>query len=216
MIRPSDRLNLELTKHSETYIRNHNLQWFEKIFVNRADVPRYADEDSKFIVGRLYTFLYDDPKYKDTLDFYSIIPVSLFIGYSKNAPDNPMMVNIHFIPPQIRKAILDKIYDINRYKINSIQKSIDNGKSNNRELDTTYYDLQRYLIDSGYGFAIRSYIITRIKTPPMIISYKDWWRILTFANQYLEKKSVMEIYRAYKLKLDANWKPFKKEKQIKL
>lgn len=216
-MKPSDRLQIELNSKSEAYIRNHNLKWYKKIYVDREIVPRDNSKGKDiFILGRLYTFLYDDPKYKDELIFYSAMPISLFIGYSKNAPENPMMVNMHFIPPQIRKAIFDRIYLDNRSKINSIEKSVEKNRNNDRELSTTYYDLQKSLIKSGYGFAIRSYIVERIKTEPLIISYNDWWRILTFANQNLMKKSVMEIYKMYKLKLDSDWKPFTKEKPIKL
>lgn len=216
-MKPSERFDLELATRSENYIRNHNMEWFKKLYIDREITPR--DNSKKpdiFVVGRLYTFLYDDPKYKDTLDFYSIMPISLFIGFSEKAPDNPMMVNVHFIPPQIRKSIFDKIYEDNRTKIDSIEKLVARNRKSDRELNTTYHDLQKSIIQSGYGFAIRSYIPERIKTEPLIISYNDWWRILTFANQYLMKKSVMEIYRAYKLKLDSGWKPFTKEKQIKL
>lgn len=216
-MKPSDRLQIELSSRSEAYIRNHNLEWYKKLYVDREITPRDMSKGREdFIVGRLYTFLYDDPKYKEEMEFYSAMPISLFIGYSKNAPENPMMVNVHFIPPQIRKAIFDRIYLDNKTKINSIEKAISRNQKNDKEINTTYHDLQKSLVKSGYGFAIRSYIVERIKTEPLIISYNDWWRILTFANQNLMKKSVMEIYKLYKLKLDPNWKPFKKEKPIKL
>lgn len=215
-MKPSERLEIELSKHSETHIRNHNLQWFNKFYVDRIEEPVDRLEAEPFVLGRLYTFLYDDPKYKETLEFYSIIPVSMFIGFSKNAPDNPMMVNMHFIPPQIRKAIFDKIYEVNKTRIKTVEDALKRGKTSSRKLDTTYGDLQRYLTDSGYGFAIRSYIITRIKTKPLIIAYRDWWRILTFANQHVMKQHIMQIYRAYKLKLDSNWKPFSKERKLNL
>lgn len=193
------------------------MAWFKKLYVDREITPRdNSVESDVFVVGRLYTFLYDDPKYKDELEFYSALPISLFIGYSAKAPDNPMMINVHFIPPQIRTAIFDRIYLDNRSKINSIEKLVVKNKTSDRPLDTTYYDLQKSLVKSGYGFAIRSYIPERIKTEPLIISYADWWRILTFANQNLVKKSVMEIYKLYKLALDSNWKPFTKEKKLKL
>lgn len=215
-MKPSERLDLELSKRSETYIRNHNLAWFNEIYVSRKIEPMDKMSGEPFVLGRLYTFLYDDPKYKDELDFYSTVPVSMFIGFSKNAPDNPMMINVHFIPPQYRRAIFDKIYEINKSKIRTIEYAIDHGKTSDRELSTTYYDLQKYLVKSGFGFAIRSYIIDRIKTEPLIIAYRDWWRILSFANQHVMKQTIMQIYNSYKSKLDSNWKPFKKEEKIKL
>lgn len=215
MIKPSERLNIELSRFSESYLRNHNLKWFQKFYIDREEQAREKN-DFDFVLGRLYTFLYDDPKYKEELLFYSAMPVSMFIGYSKLAPDNPMMVNVHFIPPQIRASVFDKIFDINIDKIDSVEKDTLNNVSNGTALKVKYNELQKYLNGSGYGYAIRSYIPERIKTRPLIISYPDWWRVLTFANQHLEKKTVMEIYRLYKKNLDVNWKPFSKEKKMLL
>lgn len=216
MIKPSDRLDIEKSRYSDAYIRKHNMEWYYKFYFFKEGTPIEESGDDGFVLGRLYTFIYDDPKYKETLDFYSEVPVSLFMGYSKKAPDNPMMLNIHFIPPQIRAEIFDKIFAINIDTIESVSESISKGRQDNTAIKAKYNDLMKHLDKSGFGFAIRSYIPERIKTEPMIISYSDWWRLLTFSNQHLEKKGVMEIYRMYKQNLDVNWKPFTKEKKINL
>ena len=209
---PSEQLQIEKASRSEALIRYHNLKWFSKIYQKEEIQPCDKHKPEPFLLGRIYTFVYNDPKYKDELPFYSAFPISMFIGYRDDSVGNPMMINLHFIPPKIRAVILDKIFKLNINSINDIEKSINRGKISYKELATAYNDLMVSLNKSGFGFAIRSYIVERIKTEPRVIAHRDAWRILTFSNQFLEKKDAMQIYRLYKDKLD--YKPFAKEPKL--
>ena len=212
---PSIQLEIELKERSITTIRYHNLEWFKQIYVDEKIQPRDMQKPEPFIVGRCYSFFYPNPKYAEELDFYTTFPISIFMGYKNDSVGNPMMLNLHFIPPKIRAAVLDKIFEINMNDIDRIESVIVKNNVSVRNIKTGYSDLMRYLNTSGFQFAIRSYIPTLIATEPKIISHADLWRVLTYANQFMQKKDVREVYRLYKNKLEG-YKTFKKEPTLKL
>jgi len=213
MILPSDQLKIERRARGDSSIRYHNLNWYKKLYIDELIKPRDDHTPDPFILGRTYTFVYDDPKFKEELEFYSAFPISLFIGYRQDSVGNPMMINLHFIPPKIRAAVLDKVFTSNMNQIDKIEKVINRGGISVRNLkNSDYHALVKMLNGSGFGFAIRSYIPERIKTEPRAISHRDLWRVLTFSNQFLIKKEAREIYRLYKARL--GFEPFKKEPKI--
>lgn len=216
MLLPSEQVILERASRSISQISYHNKVWFKKIYIDEKINPRdtHIASDGKFEIGRVYCFTYSDPKYKETLPFYSTFPLGMFIGYCKDSIGNPMFLNIWFVPPKIRSNILDRIYQLNMNAINESEEAIKSGKVSKAVLDVKYSILVKELKNSGFEFAIRSYIIDRIKTEPRIVSFNDIWRILTFPSpsQFLEKKGANEIYRAYKKAMGL--RQFKKESLI--
>lgn len=198
---PSKTYDKVKRRISDSTIRRKNLQWFKDFYFDRTmeakRYPEFNKGEFKFIVGKIYTFFYFDPKYKKTLDFYNAIPVGIFLGYHKGS-GNPLFLALQFIPPKTRIEILDKIANYNLADIDKSIETIRNSRSSVRKLDTTYYDLKKYLMKSGFEFAIRSYILGRIQNKPQIITYWDWWRIATFSGQFMKKMHIIAIYNEYK------------------
>jgi hypothetical protein len=198
---PSKTLYKTRKRLSESSIRQRNLNWFNDFYFERnvpkTSYPEYSKSQFKFVVGRVYTFFYFDPKYKEELDFYNAVPVGIFVGYNKKS-GHPMFLALQFIPPKIRVEILDKIAEYNLSSIIKASEIIRKSGFSERKLDTTYYDFKKYLQKSGFEFAIRSYILTRIQSRPMVITFWDWWRLCTFSGQFMRKKHIISIYNAYK------------------
>lgn len=63
---------------------------------------------TKTVLGKMY-FYYYDPKTKDTLPYYDRFP--LVIPIEKYA-DGFLGLNLHYLPPNLRLILLDKLYDL--------------------------------------------------------------------------------------------------------
>lgn len=63
---------------------------------------------TKSVLGKMY-FYYYDPKTKDTLPYYDRFP--LVIPIEKYA-DGFLGLNLHYLPPNLRLILLDKLYDL--------------------------------------------------------------------------------------------------------
>jgi hypothetical protein len=121
--------------------------------------------------GQLYLFNYDDPKYKEQLEYYDPSPLVLAFGTYMAETGNLVEygVNLHFLPLKVRKAFMKDIFDLfrNEYK--------DEMYSNKpRAINAfTWETLQPYVEKYSINFAVRSYITT-LRTNTITFDYKDW------------------------------------------
>ena len=66
------------------------------------------NQRAKSVLGRMYFYVYD-PKTKETLPYYDRFPLVIpFKSYS----DGFLGLNLHYLPPQLRLVLLDKLYDL--------------------------------------------------------------------------------------------------------
>ena len=206
---------------SESAMRSSSERWFKETYVDRTLEPLEQDKSGIILqVGKLYTFEYSDPKYKEELEFYSALPIMLCIGNRKlkNGKVNPIGINLTFMPPKIRLQYLDLIWQkFGTAIIRQNVKSLLQGKEGNQKLLPMFYQVNKMIAQNlGWEFAIRSYIPDRIKTKPEIITYTDWWKVCTFTNKYLEKKDIRHVYYEYKKALNPEYKIGQKEEPIKI
>ena len=180
-----------------------NQKWFRHLYVERIEKPLEPYIGKAMKVGKAYSFTYD-AKYKDRLDFWDVLPhLCICIGHVERAGGNgynALGINFTYIPPQIRMAVLDKlvktfntmVIDPNRQRIEKFQVH------SLTELPIFYRIAKEIFKGSGFEFAIRSYIYTRIRTEPRVITYNDWWRVATFPSQFIKKMTIRQIYYLYK------------------
>lgn len=218
---PSITYKEALRLNSVTKILNDTTEWFEDVYVKRIDDPVEERVGRLLEVGKMYSFLYD-AKHKKELEFWMYLPTSsLCIGHieGKNKKLNAMCINTAYIPPKIRMLVLDKIVKVfNSMIIKQNEKLIKSGRFKSQAHMPLFYDIcKKILKDSGFEFAIRSYIYTRMKTKPLIISYEDWWKasVLT-SNKYLLKKDIRYVYYKYKQALDAGYKIGQESPTVKI
>lgn len=70
---------------------------------------------SKYLLpGQVCCFYYDEPKYKDQLDYYDKTPLTLFIGLirTKDNTIREVGINLHYFPPFMRARVLNTLYEI--------------------------------------------------------------------------------------------------------
>ena len=144
--------------------------WFEtsKKKMNEKSVVKTT---SRFLPGKIYVFRYDDPKYKDKLEWWDMNPVVLALN---SAESNDLGINLNLLPIGVKEELLDFVYD-------RLQSSIKNQtmgvKSSNAAaqgyVSLTYDGAKSFLGRFGFDFAIRQYIPNR-KSNQATIAYENW------------------------------------------
>lgn len=206
---------------SDSTLRSASEKWFINTYVKRNTKPFEQDSFGAVLqVGKIYSFDYSDPKYKEELDFYSALPIMLCIGHrkTKDGKVNPIGINLTFMPPKIRLAYLDIVWKkFDTLIIRGNIRKLMEGKDGRQRLLPLFYSVNKMIARNlGWEFAIRSYIPSRIKTEPEIITYTDWWKLCVFTNKFLEKKNIQEVYYLYKKAMNPDYKTGKKEKPVKV
>lgn len=211
--------NIKIKSPTETYNEYHKeygiLGGRKKVFEYFMDTyykpvskrTENSDTNTKLLLGRIYTFKYN-PLYKDVLDYYDKRPLILVIdSFQAKTTKNDIMVgiNLNFIPNKVRLNILQVLFKTFNTLITNDAKRRELDKYENSPVPLfsssyDYYGLIQYIFEtivkSGYKYAIRSYIYTRIKTPNLI-EYKDWGLIPLIESLDVIGSSVSDIHSAY-------------------
>mgnify|MGYP000122495626 CR=1 FL=1 len=208
----------QIDKLSSMDIYRQSIKWYNDVYIDKKIAVTEEHKSRELITGKIYTYDYD-PKYKDKLSFYDNRPIMFCIGHieTKAGNRNAFGINLSFIPPKYRAAILQKIWKVfNNKIIEKNEEYLADGKKYQKEMPIYYSVCQYILRESGFEFALRSYIYDQMESEPMIINYSDWYRILSFPSQFIKLLSIRAIYIRYKKNLDRNYRIGIKEKPIKL
>jgi len=218
------KVNRYLAARSASYMYKQTIKWFFDHYVTTTKPVKELHNTDELQFGRIYTFLYK-PKYRDKLSFYDNFPINLILGHieTKEGKRNPFGINLSFIPPKTRIAILDRLWTVFNDEIVENRKIVSDTKTlfNHKVLTPipiTYETAKILLKDSGFEFAIRSYIYDGgyMYTRPKVVPMDDWWRLAYAPSQFITGLNIMAIYYRYKLSLDPNYKIGTKEKKIVL
>ncbi len=108
-----DRLSKEMTKMGFAQRTPPARAWL-KTQMNSLSSPRQAImrnkncQKTRNAIGRMY-FYYYDPKTKGTLPYYDKFPLVIPI---ERYTDGFLGLNLHYLPPNLRLVLLDKLYDL--------------------------------------------------------------------------------------------------------
>ena len=137
------------------------------------------------VPGEMYLFMYD-PKHKDTLPYYDIMP--LVLPFSK-VPDGFLGINLHYLPYLARFNLLGEL-----------------SKLNTRPIDEkTKIDLSWRLLNSSAKYApatacVKHYLSNHIRTRFLKINFSDWITA-----------SMLPVENFKKAKKDKVWKDTKQK-----
>ena len=109
--------------------------------------------------GQICLFSYNDPKYKDDLEYFDKTPLVLFFGIFRTKDGNirEIGLNLHYFPPFTREKVLDKVYEI----FKSYFEKCFNAPTHKPNNFISYKELQHLLKkDSKIAFATKEYIPT--------------------------------------------------------
>lgn len=152
--------------------------------------------------GKLYYFNYPNPKHRKKLAYWDAQPLVLCIGHYKSKVGDIIEVgiNLHHLPPKVRKQVLVKVFDMynRRYKGQMY-------RAKQAEVELEWKALAQPLLQYGAAFAIRSYIPKRRKKP-VEFKYEDWDLAV-----YIPSEKLVGISQT---KLEADWAKFWKNKSL--
>lgn len=196
--KPSEMEKSAFWGKSNSFREKESLEWWKSNAVHEGD--NIEDWGKKILQqGKIYVFNYD-PITKDELDWYDKNPMVLSLGILqrkgkwRNILD--LGVNLHFIPTELRKHLLDFIYDLNK---STIDREISLNKSAGEQaiLRVIEYDrIKSFLKRYGFDFALRSYYRQKrreVKTIP----YKDWYKTLNLKQEDVVGATIQQIYHSF-------------------
>jgi len=205
---------------SKTSIIRDSYKWFIYSYIDRND--KSIVSTSEFLSGYIYVFNYD-PEYKNVkykngsyyLPFYDSMPMVYCLGYINTSNGLRMIgINISYLPPKIRIKFLDKL-------ITKFGHYIDKNDARLREnkkysaIDINYEKMKLFVKNSGFEFAIRSYIPTRIKNKPLVVEFSRWYSISLFASKFISRMNIKAIYVKYKQNIDDTYRIGKRDPKVK-
>lgn len=152
-------------------------------FVN---LPRTSLDNSQFHrkikygYARLFFFFYD-PKTKDKLPYYDVFPLIIPIGVY---PDGFLGLNLHYIHPNHRLQLLDRLEDV----------------LNNEKYDETTKFMISYQIiknNSRYFMAkpcIKRYLFTHVRSKFLELSAEDWDICVLLPFEDFQKATTRKVW----------------------
>jgi hypothetical protein len=161
--------------------------------------------NSTAVPGQMILFNYFEPKTKEELKYYDAMPCTIFFGVFNTEQGRRVLgFNLHYYPPKIRFALMDRIFDI--YKPIYL-KSWD--KPLNSEMSYfNYKQLIEQLQDAGLEFGVRMYIPNLMKKitpiPPSMYAKA------VFTEGHFKKETRQQILKYWRDKLEGKKEPDKK------
>lgn len=185
-----------------TFSDEEAVKWYKRY---RGDRKTHY-KDKMLIQGMLYMFDYKNPKYKDVLDFYDTNPLVISLGKTHSVEDsfNNIGINLHLLPPRIRRIVLFEIFYTFRGDYRSILLK---DLKRMRRVRIDYRIIVKKLEKYGVKFAIRSYIPSR-QTNKVMFALSDWERAIWIPSAGYAKMGPEEI--------EKKWKEFVKTSKNKL
>ena len=121
------RINIFDTISNDAGSRIRAYEWYMKKIeemrgrglVTKGKLVTYSEmATSKIEIGSVYMFIYDNPKYKDTLKYFDAFPIVIPFGF-----DNQHFTgyNLHYQPPRTRWLLLKKL--MTNSEISTVRRS---------------------------------------------------------------------------------------------
>jgi len=121
-------------------------------------------------IGKMYMFLYD-AKHKDTLPYWDAHPLVFPIEFY---PDGFLGINLHYLPPNQRAALLSKLVDLqNNDKYNDSTKLI-------ISYNILKESSSRY---KGFENCVKRYLFGHIRSQFSLVHSADWAKVVVLPLQ---------------------------------
>lgn len=191
----------EIARSADPYKKA--VEWYQGTYQNNPDkyVKRRVIQP-----GSLCIFDYDTPKYADTLDYWDRQPLVLVLQpfITKEEKIRILGVNLHLLPPNIRKLVLYQAFLM--YKSEYTAQLFTDKKA--IQVNIEWQVIKKQLEKYGAGFAIRMYIPSLMKNV-IEFNQEDWKYAVYIPSRAYERTDLR--------KLEALWKEYiKKQSQRKV
>jgi len=168
------------------------MEWYRKTISTDTD---YHFKAQLLRQGFLYTYNYDTPKYKDILDYFDTQPLVIAFGSVKtNEGIRDIGINMHLLPPKIRRIVLYKIFEIYR---NHYKDQLFGKRSDLKPVLVNWKQIAIPLFKYGAAFAIRMYI-PELRTNTIEFKYEDWASAIYLPSKKLSGTTQSELEKLWK------------------
>jgi len=152
----------------------------DKLYDDNIKTVSNINQLDRSYLGTLILFGYYDPKTKDQLPYWDMIPLLLLFGFSGTYMWG---LNIHYIPYTYRVKFVGELYK-KRFLENKILQWAD--------IKRAWFDAD---IPSAYAyFSYRRYLINRISTNIKAFGEQDWKPVVVNVLPEFKKLSASAIY----------------------
>lgn len=136
----------------------------------QRDPKALFDKVSKPEIGKMYMFLYD-AKHKDTLPYWDAHPLVFPIEFY---PDGFLGINLHYLPPNQRVALLSKLVDLQN-----------NDKYNDSTKLVISYNILKESSSRYKGFenCVKRYLFGHIRSQLNLVHSADWAKVAVLPLQ---------------------------------
>lgn len=135
-------------------------------------------------VGGLFQYVYD-AKTKEKLPYWDAFPIVIPIEFYD---DGFLGLNLHYMPPNIRVKILDKLM--------SYTKTIRTGSNGKRTYMRLSYQMLKGLYHiPGFDFMLKRYLYTHIKSRIMQVQPNYWREVAYLPTQQFKKASEEQVWQ---------------------
>jgi len=154
----------------------------------RVNVDRFYKQSDfnktdRYLEGRMYSYFYD-PKYAEVLPYYDIFPVTLILQLEKNGF---MGLNLHYIPPRYRIALLDQLY---RYAVKD-DEDADDMQTRLR----ISWDILRSAAKLKWAKpCLKRYLTSHVVGPALEITPDHWDTVAMLPLARFQKQGVRQVY----------------------
>jgi hypothetical protein len=154
--------------------------------VTGTQIIRSEKLSSRILPGQMYLFMYD-PKHKETLPYYDMVPLVLPF---RRLPDGFLGMNLHYIPYLSRYRLLQELMKL----------TLDKTVSENTRIQLSWSILNssaKYL--SGTA-CVKRYLNTQLRSRFLKINYSDWQTAAMLPVEQFRKAKKETVWRDTKQK----------------
>ena len=167
-------------------IAYNSIRWFQNTVKNVIKSPEKAMEEwkykkgSRIKVGQMVFYQYD-AKFKDTLIYWDAYPLAFPISQTST---HFTCLNLHYIPPEYRAFLLDKIYDIwNNGKIPDSKKE---------RLNAEVLNAMRNMAE--FKPCVHKYLKSHVKSLFLPVPVEFWDKACMLETAQFQKASRETVY----------------------
>ena len=155
-------------RKDKKYSATNSVAWFRKNVTNAFQNlgtqqfmgDNQASQTSRIVPGTMVFFGYD-PKYKDELPYYDKFPLILPFHVDST---HFMGLNLHYLPPQMRILLLDKLLHFNRNKDTAPKMKI----------QMSWELLKGISQTKAVEYSVKKYLHGQVKSKFIVITPDDW------------------------------------------
>jgi hypothetical protein len=192
MISTLTQIAQKKTAQELEFLSQSSIRWLRENIRGLRSPKRLANEilaessrSGGFQIGGLCQFYYD-PKMKDELQYYDIFPLVIPLHMKPGADGEPgfMGLNLHYLPPLVRAAFLDKLRDFAVYdKNNEIKR-----------LKVTYEILATASRYREFKPCIKHYLTKQVRSDIVAIKPGEWETAIFLPTAQFKKATASRVH----------------------